>query len=124
MAGDVETKQAITAAATLAASLNGQRTSLAEFQERFGLSEAARAGMNQTLKTPASATTQFVFDAEEFDRQIAFRSVELDSGAILTAESGDFDKVFQQEPVDGGRRVRYSTTGIVVGERLRSRAAT
>jgi hypothetical protein len=123
-AGDVETKQALTAAATLAASLNGQRTSLVDFQERFGLSEAARQGMNQTLKTPAAATTQFVFDAEEFGRQIAFRSVELDSGAILTAESGDFDRVFEQEAVDDGGRVRYSTTGVVVGQRLRSRAAT
>ncbi len=121
-AGDVDTKRAVTAAATLAAGLNGQRTSLTEFQDRFGLSPAARDVMNKTLKTPAAANTQFVFDAEEFERQIAFRSVELDTGAILTAQNGDFDNIFQQEPVGGEGQVRYSTTGVVVGERLRSRA--
>jgi hypothetical protein len=60
----------------------------------------------------------FRFDAAEFDRQLPYRTVELDSGAMLTAPSGEFDKVFDQEIIDDADKIRFSATGTVVGEKL------
>lgn len=122
---DLEAKQALSAAATLAAGINGQQTSIADFQERFGLPEPVRAAMNASVRSPVVLAERFVFDAAEFQREVAYRSVELDSGAILTAQSGDFDEIFNREELDaGGKLVRFSTTGEIVGERLRRKALT
>lgn len=124
-ATDVVAKQAIAAAATLAGGLNGQQLSIADFQERFGLPAEARTAMTNSLRSPVALTERFVFSAEEFERQVAFRSVELDSGAILTAQTGDFERVFEREDLDGdGHRTRFSTIGTVVGDRLRTKAAS
>jgi hypothetical protein len=118
-ADSIQVKQEIAAVATLANSLQGQATSIQAFQDRFGLSSEARDVMNRHIRNPAVLTEQFVFDGDEFSRQIAYRSVELDSGAILTAQASDFDEVFEQEPSDADGVVRFSTAGRVVGENLR-----
>jgi hypothetical protein len=63
--------------------------------------------------------TQFQFDSTEFSKQVAYRSVELDSGGTLTAESSEFDKVFRQELVDAKEhKIRFSTEGKVISEKL------
>jgi hypothetical protein len=64
---------------------------------------------------------RFQFDAAEFHRHIAFRSIELSNGGILTAEAARFDEVFKQErlaPVDADD-VIITTRGRVVDQRLR-----
>jgi hypothetical protein len=43
--------------------------------------------------------------------------VEIENGAILTAPSGDFNKVFQVTQKNGGV-VEYSTSGRVSDERI------
>ncbi|HEX3487110.1 MAG TPA: hypothetical protein VHT51_18790 [Micropepsaceae bacterium] len=120
---DLTVKQEITAAATLAAGLDGQRFNINEFEERFGLSHAARAAITGELKTPYLAQERFAFDVAEFQTVIAFKSVELSNGGTLTAPSAEFDDVFHQEAVgklDG--QVRFTTEGRVVNEQLKSRA--
>jgi hypothetical protein len=84
------------------------------------LSQAAAEAILNELKSPDLANEQFQFDVAEFKIQAGFRSVELDNGGILTADSGEFDNVFQREVVDDRTlEVRYSTKGRVVNERLR-----
>ena len=119
-ASDVDVKQSITAIATLANALDGQPTSIQAFQDHFGLSQPARDAMAAQIRNPAVITEQFVFDGGEFSKQIAYRSVELDSGAILTAHASEFDEVFSQELVSSDdHKVRFSTTGTVISENLR-----
>lgn len=118
---DIATKQEITAAATLAAGLAGQRLSIEEFGERFGLSEAARAAITAELKSPRLARERFQFDLAEFQALIAFKSVELNNGGMLTAPSTEFDDVFQQEAAGPGR-VRFTTEGTIVDEKLKTKA--
>ena len=49
--------------------------------------------------------------------------MELDNGATLTAPSGEFDEVFRQEVLDEERnRVRFTTQGTVVSDKLKPRA--
>lgn len=113
-----DAKHALAAAATLARGLNGHQTSGEDFLQRFPLPAEATAAFRAAFRTPAAAHEQFTFTTQEFDQHISYRSVKLDSGAILTAENANFDEVFEQESTEVGR-TKFSTTGTVVEERLR-----
>jgi hypothetical protein len=117
---DVSVKSEIAAAVTLATGLRGKRLSITDFEEQFGLSPAAREAINSQLRNPDLANERFQFDITEFRTHVAYRSVELDNGGILTAQSADFDDVFQREPVGAVEgEVRFSTVGRVVDETLK-----
>ncbi len=118
-AADVDIKHEITSATALAPGLNKRSVSITEFLSQFGLSAGASAVIMKEVKHPELANERFRFDATEFKKHITYRTVEMDSGAMLTAEFANFDDVFQHEVVDKeGQKVRYSTEGKVVNERL------
>jgi hypothetical protein len=117
---DVEVKSEITAAVTLAGGLKGRRISIEDFADQFGLSDAARKAITKELKSPNLAKEKFQFDVAEFKSQVGYRSVELDNGGLLTAESDEFNEVFHREVIDEKKQeVRFSTKGKIVSERLR-----
>jgi hypothetical protein len=114
-------KQEITAAATLASGLGGERISINTFQDRFNLSQPAREAIAKELKIPRVGQELFRFDVTEFKTLIAYKSVELSNGALLTAQSSEFDKVFHREFVDESKeRMKFSTEGKVVNEKLKT----
>jgi hypothetical protein len=116
---DVAVKIEIASAVTLAGVLKGRKLSIADFGDHYGLSDAAKQAIADEIKSPEIMTERFQFNSEEFAAQVPYRSVELDSGALLTAQSADFDKVFERKVIDeAGQRVRYSTEGKVVSEKL------
>lgn len=120
---DVAVKSAIAAAVTLANGLGGQRISISEFEDRFGLPEAAREAIASEVKAPNLVDERFQFDLHEFSSQIAYRSVELDSGATLTAPFAEFDNLFHREIVDEAtHKIRFTTEGEVKSERLGKKA--
>ena len=116
----VEVKEEITAAARLSSGLGGQRMSINQISARFNLSQPAQAAIMKGLKKPALANEMFSFDAAEFKTVVAFKSVELDNGATLTAESDRFDKVFHKEQIKD--QTEYVTRGRVVNEKLKTKA--
>jgi hypothetical protein len=117
---DVSVRSEIAAAVTLANGLAGKLISVTEFGNQFGLSAAAKSAVAKQMRNPTLRDEKFQFDLNEFSSQVGYRSVELDSGGMLTAESADFDDVFQREAIDPARQlVRFSTEGRIVGERLR-----
>jgi hypothetical protein len=119
-AGDLQVSNEIVSAVTLAGALQGKPTSIRDFEKHFGLSNSAIQLIETELKTPGLAEERFQFDHDEFKSHVAYRSLELNNGAMLTAPSSDFDKVFRREPIDGkSGRVRVSTEGTVVDERLK-----
>lgn len=115
-------KKEIVAAATLAPGLNGQRLTINDFAQRFGLSPDAKAALLRELKNERMAQEKFQFESIEFQNLVAFKSIDLSNGGTLTAPSSEFDDVFRQEPTDRGGRVRFITEGEVVNERLKSSA--
>lgn len=115
---DPGVRREIIAAATLATNMGGEDTSIDDFARRFGLTDAATSAIKAQLRNPETSRERFVFAPVEFSRQIAFRSIELSSGAILTAQAAEFDQIFHQEVLGDGA-IRFSTTGTPVGERLR-----
>jgi hypothetical protein len=117
---DINVKTEIAAAVTLAGTLKGKKTSIREFMERFGLSEAATEAIRSELKAPNLAEERFQFDLDEFKNQVGYRSVELDNGGMLTAQTAEFDKVFHREILDDKKQeVQFTTRGKVVSEKLR-----
>lgn len=116
----LDVKTEIIAAVTLAGSLRGKRTSITEFEQRYTLSAEARAAIRKELKSPRLADERFQFDGDEFDALVGYRSIELDNGAMMTAQSSEFDQVFHPEVIDERKReVRFSTEGRIVNQKLK-----
>lgn len=104
-------KDEIVSAVSLApTALNGAATSIDLFCNHFGLSDAARGTIVSKLKKPSLASKVFTFDPSEFKRVVPYRSVELDSGAILKAPASEFSSIFSVEQIDE-KTARYSTEG-------------
>jgi hypothetical protein len=117
---DVKVKSEIAAAVTLASRLAGRTTSISGFLEQSGLSDAGRAAVMKQVKSASIAVERFKFDLAEFKNQVGYRSIQLDNGAMLSAEAGEFDSVFQREALSkADQEYRFSTQGKVVGEKLR-----
>lgn len=113
---DMTVKHELVAAATLATGHNGQALSIRSFASRVGLSDPAKAALFSQVKA-ATLDEKFQLNAGEFGKHLAYRSVELDSGGMLTAEIGKFDQVFQKRDLTS-HRTRYSTEGRVVNDRV------
>ena len=117
----LEVKQELTAAGTLASGLAGQRLNIDDFGNRLGLSDAAKSAIRNELKSSVSAHEVFQFDIGTYKRLVAFKSVELSNGALLTADTDRFDEVFEQEPVDGSKsEIKFVTRGQVIDEKLKT----
>lgn len=72
------------------------------------------------LSKPSLSNKSFIFDADEFRDKIPYRTVEMENGAILTAPSGEFDKVFEKRSKGNGL-VEYATQGRVADQRIQKR---
>ena len=117
----LEIKQELTAAGTLAAGLAGQRLSIDDFCRRLGLSQPAKEAITKELKSPRLAQEVFQFDVTIYKELVAYKSVELSNGALLTADTGSFDRVFKKELLDRGRgEVQFTTKGKIVDEKLKT----
>jgi hypothetical protein len=115
----MEVKQELAAAARLAPNLDGRVISAATFAAQYHLSIEAKEAFRKPLKNDQLYAEEFRFSRDEFASHLAFRSVELDNGALLTAGSSNFDDVFKREQIRDQGRVRISTTGRIVNDRLR-----
>jgi pyoverdine/dityrosine biosynthesis protein Dit1 len=115
----VEVKEEIVAAVTLARGLAGKSVSVDSFAEHFHLSPHAREVIASGLKTGRATQEIFTFDINEFRNFIAYKSIELDNGALLTAGTDKFEEVFHKTRLYDEGRVEYSTQGKVVNEKLR-----
>ena len=114
---NVAVKSEIAAAVTLAKGLKGRRSNITGFEAMMNLSPEAQRVINEHASE--FLDDQFQFDWKEFSQHLAYRSIELDNGGMLTAEATKFDDVFHQERVRGpAENVRFSTEGRIVAERL------
>lgn len=117
----LDIKQELTAAGTLASGLAGQRLNIDDFGNRLGLSDAAKSAIKNELKSSAAAQEVFQFDIGTYRGLVAFKSIELSNGALLTADTEKFDEVFEQEPVEGSKdEIKFVTRGQVIDEKLKT----
>jgi hypothetical protein len=118
---NLRVKNEIAASATLGANLNGQVMTGAQFLEQLALSAESREAVTAEFRHNDLANEQFRFSAEEFQRQLPYKTVELDSGAMLTAPAAEFDAVFDRGEVNDAGEVTYTATGAEVGIKLTKR---
>lgn len=121
-APDVQTRQELVAASMLLRNRDGQAKSGRQLVNELGLTGEASDALEHALPRGDLLEDTFTFDREEFEKQLAYRSVELDNGAILMSENSTFAEVFTQEEVDSHQRrprIKFSTEGRVVDELLR-----
>ncbi|API55331.1 hypothetical protein BMW22_27825 (plasmid) [Rhizobium leguminosarum] len=115
---NLDIKKEITAAATLGAGLNNQVMTANDFIARLGLSHRSREAITGQMRHQGLLNEQFRFSAEEFNRQLPYKSVELHNGAILTAAATEFDQVFARSEPTAEGQVTYEATGRVISEKL------
>jgi hypothetical protein len=115
---DLEIKQEIAAAASLAGGMKG-RTSIADFISQHSLSDPAKDAVRDSLRSERLFTETFEFDRAEFKKHLTYKSLELDNGAMLVAQTDEFDSLFKHEEIPEGRS-RYIIEGRVVGQKLRT----
>jgi hypothetical protein len=96
----------------------GRRNSAARIVERLGLSLEAMEALREAFPRPELFEEIFQFDVDEYDREIAYRAVELDSGGMLIGPARNFDSIFRHVQLEESR-VRYIAEGKVVDERVR-----
>ena len=115
---NLDVKNEIASAVTLAkTAFSGKQTSVNEFCTYFGFSTSTQQSIVSILPKPSLADKVFKFDSKVFRERLPYRTVEIENGAILTAPSGDFDKVFKVTP-HVNNTVEYSTTGRVADQRI------
>ncbi len=114
---DVSIKQEIAAAAQLARNIPNRAMTITEFCESFNFSDGTKAAVVACIHPPRLVNDRFRFDATEFARHLAYKQVELDNGAVLTAPAERFDEVFARSMLR--QQETFSTTGTVIDQRLR-----
>ena len=117
-ASSIAVKEELTAAVRLSRGLKGNSTSPEEFCKRFGLSDEATDLIRTVLVQPHLFKEKFAFDGDEFVRHIAYETMELDNGALLSAPAQKFDQVFTRTVE--GQVERFSTTGKVIDQKLKT----
>lgn len=114
-------KAEIAHASSLAPSaLAGKPTSITDFCNHFGLSKAAKETIVARLSKSSLATKSFKFDPKEFKAVAPYRTVEMNTGAILTAPNDEFEDVFSTKTTKDGD-VEYTAKGRVSDQRLARR---
>lgn len=113
---NVQVKHEIASAAHLAGNLPNRALTISDFCDRFHFSDETKRLVLARVK-PQLANERFRFDAQEFARHLAYKQVELNNGAVLTAPADRFDQVFHETRHQDEHR--FVTTGTVVDERFK-----
>ena len=113
-------KDQLTSAAKLIPNLDGKKVSADLLTKQFGLSANAIKGLKHEATSDAIFEEEFVLDQEAFTEILSYESVELNTGAILTAPTGQFNQVFSEEVIDQNKGLRvYRAEGVVADQRFR-----
>lgn len=111
-------KGEIASASSLAASVfKGKTTSIKAFCQHFGFSIGTVQTIQAHLQKSSLYDKSFKFDSGEFKTIAPYRTVELNTGAILTAPNDEFENVFVKSTNTLGD-VKYIATGRINDQRL------
>ena len=86
----------------------------------MGLSDTAVTAIKDQLLRPELINETFRFDLVEFDKHVAYRSVEFRQWwRIMFAHNENFEDVFHSEPIRNSDKVRFTTEGKIVSQSTR-----
>jgi hypothetical protein len=116
---DSNIKHEIVSSAKLAKNIPKKAMSIADFCDQFHLSDGAKKHICSHVKPARLLEDKFIFDKGEFDKHLSYKMVELDNGAILSAQASKFDECFETTNIEKDNNVRFVTSGRVIDEKLR-----
>jgi hypothetical protein len=100
--------------------MKGKVVSAKNILSHFHVSDTTQEKIRTNFRPERLFDERFRFMPDELSKFIAFKTVELDNGGLLTASTNNFDSIFVREVVDSSKdRVRFSTEGTVIDQRLR-----
>lgn len=114
---DISIKEEITSAITLIKNCNGQLMSAKNFCSQFKVSEVTKKAIKDAFKHDQLFDEEFLFDSNEFHNLISFKSIELNTGVLITADSYGFDEKVSVREAENGV-VNITTSGKIVDEKL------
>jgi hypothetical protein len=112
------TKIQLASFATFLFNYVGKIVEIKKLYNAFGLSPQIQAQLKYA--NPAILNTSFELKGDVLEKEISFKSVYLDNGAIISAESKSFDKCFEIELLEG-QRSKFTTVGTVNDVKYRAR---
>jgi hypothetical protein len=115
---DIAIKTQLTSAAQLAANIPKKSMTISEFCDTFHMSDVAKQAILAKVDPPRLVHEKFRFDVAEFSRHLAYKQVELDTGAVLTALAEKFDECFK--PERNKDKAVFVAAGYVIDEKLKS----
>jgi hypothetical protein len=117
---DTTVKDQLASAAKLIPNLDGKKVSADLVAKQYGLSPSAVDGLMKEASSDTIFKEEFVLDRDAFTEILSFESVELNTGAILTAPTGQFNQVFTEQIINkrNGLRV-FRAEGVVADQRFR-----
>jgi hypothetical protein len=115
---DIDIKAQITSAAQLAANLPKKAMTISDFCDGFHLSERAKQAILSNVNPSRLVHEKFRFDVSEFSKHLAYKQVELDTGAVMTAPAEKFDDCFKA--TQHKDETVFVAAGHIVDEKLKS----
>lgn len=110
-------KSEIAHASSLASAVfQNKSLTIQAFCQHFALSAAAQDTIRAALNKPSLFGRTFMFDANQFKTVAPYRTIEMNTGAILTAPNDDFEAIFESNTT--GDVVEYKTRGKISDQRL------
>jgi hypothetical protein len=124
-AKDANVKSEIISAASLLKNMSEKPLSGDLFCKQYTLSEDAKNLVAHAFKSDALFTESFLFDSSEFEKVLSYKSVELDNGALISANAYSFNDVFQMNRAenDDSGTVHVTTSGKIVNEKRSRKGA-
>ena len=123
---DPEVKGEIISAASLLKNVNNQPFSGKIFCDKYTLSDKAENALKHSFKSDDLFNESFIFNTQEFQKILSYKSIELDNGAFISANAFSFNEIVTISPLDGEENigsVRVSTSGKIVNEKLTKAAS-
>lgn len=115
---DVSIKKQITSAAELATNIPKKAMTISDFCDNFHMSAAAKQAILAKVNPPRLVSEKFRFDGMEFSRHLAYKQVELDTGAVMTAPAEKFNECFKSYRRKD--KFFFAASGHIVDEKLKS----
>ena len=90
------------------------------------MSDKAENALKHSFKSDDLFNESFIFNTQEFQKILSYKSIELDNGAFISANAFSFNEIVTISPLDGEENigsVRVSTSGKIVNEKLTKAAS-
>jgi len=106
--------------ARLLPNLSGKKVSPRSIAKKYALSVEATGALKEKAKTDHLFNEEFLFDKTSFSEVLSFKSVELKNGAILSAPSTEFEKVFEEKVMDAMTgEILFKTQSVIADMRFK-----